>query len=110
MNFAENPFLQPEDYMKGYRESVEKLKNDPNLVAFDRMCYELFTTDLGKRFMQYVTEIYLLPSLVNKDSPNFALMAIWQDGFKDAFRIIRQGIKSHDQRIKSEVNGQGMIR
>lgn len=104
MEYNINDLLQPEDYMKGYRESVEKLKNNPNLVLFDRLCYEVFSTDMGKRLIEYIKETYVYPSLASRDSANYQISVIWSDGFKDAFRMIINAIKQHDQRIKAGMN------
>lgn len=103
MDINNNPLIQPEDFLAGYRQKVEALKNNPALFEFDRLCYELFKmNEQGKRFMEIVYERYLIPSLANRDSANYAYMTIWADGFKDAFRMIVQAINSHDQRIKHE--------
>ena len=105
MELKDNPLLQPEDFMSGYRESVEKLKNNPNLVSFDKLCYEIFAmNEMGKKLMEIIEQRYLVPSMVNRESANYQLMVIWADGFKDAWRMVKQAIMSHDQRIKAEMN------
>ena len=104
-NIQDNPFLQPEDFFKGYNESIEKLKNDPNLVFFDKLCFELFyATETGKKFIEFVTENYLIPPLADRNSPNFKVSAVWAEGFKDFGRMLRSSVKSHEQRIKAEEN------
>jgi hypothetical protein len=104
MQLEDNPLLIPEDYAKGYRDSSEKLKNNPELVMFDKLCYELLSSEMGKKFLEYVEERYLIPSLANRESPNYGITVIWSEGFKDAFRLIKQCYQSHDQRIKAESN------
>lgn len=105
MELKDNPFLQPEDYTAGYRESIEKLKNNPELISFDKLCYELFEmNEMGKKFMEIVRERYLIPSIVARESANYQLMVIWADGFKDFPRLILQGVRSHAQRIQAETN------
>jgi hypothetical protein len=105
MELKDNPLLQPEDYMSGYNESIEELKNKPEAVAFDKMCYELFgASEMGKKFMQHVERSYLIPSLVQRGDANYQIMLLWADGFKDAFRLIKQCVMSHEQRIKHEGN------
>jgi len=103
MELKDNPLLQPEDFLLQYRQSAERLKNNPDLVSFDRLCYQLFVMNPdGKKFMETVNQRYLIPSLVNKESPNYQLMVIWADGFKDFPRLILDCIRAHDQRIKAE--------
>jgi hypothetical protein len=105
MNASENPFLQPEDFMSGYRDSIEELKNNPHLISLEKLCYELFVmNEAGKKFMEIITERYLLTPLITREAANYQLLVIWADGFRDAFRMIRQCAESHEQRIKSEMS------
>lgn len=99
-----NPFLEQEDYFKGYNENIDKLKNNPELLAFDTLCYELFENqESGREFMKLIIDRYLLPSLVSKGNPTYQIDVLWQEGFKDAWRMIRHSVLSHKQRIKSEI-------
>lgn len=103
MELKDNPFLKPENYAAGYEESIQKLKNQPELLAFDKLCYELFAmNELGKKFMEIVENRYLIPSLVDRSSPSYKQLLMWADGFKDFPRLIKQCILSHDQRIAAE--------
>lgn len=99
MELKDNPLLQREDYLKGYRDSVEELKNRPELVSFEKLTYEVFSTEQGKKFLEYVKERYLIPSIVNREAPNYQTLCIWADGFKDFPRMLIQNILSHEQRI-----------
>ena len=101
MELKDNPFIQPEDFFKGYRDSVESLKNNPELIMFDKLCYEVFSTEIGKKLLKVMEERYLIPSIVSREAANYQLMVIWSDGFKDAFRMILQNIRSHEQRIQA---------
>lgn len=105
MELKDNPFLKPENYFAGYQESIEGLKNHPELIEFDKLCYELFEmNEQGKKFMQIVIDKYMLNNLVNRDAANYAITTIWADGFRDFIRMIRNCITSQSQRIKAEVN------
>lgn len=104
MELKDNPFLQQEDYRAEYKESIEALKNRPELVQFDKMCYELYSSELGKKFMEYVTENWLIPPMCDRNSTNFSISAVWAEGFKDFPRMLRSAIRSHEQRIQAENN------
>lgn len=104
MELKDNPFLQQEDYFAGYQESIEKLKNNPHIVAFDKLNHELFSSELGKKWLDIIKERYLIPSIVDRGQPNYKDLIIWADGFKDFPRMILQHIMSHDQRIKAGNN------
>lgn len=102
MELKDNPLLQPEDYAKGYKDSIENLKNDPKLISLDKLCYETFVAnENGKKFMEYVTDHYLIPPMADRGSPDFTIKVIWAEGFKDFARMIRSCIRSHEQRIKA---------
>lgn len=104
MELKDNPFLQSEDYLAGYKESIENLKNRPELISFEKLTYEVFSTEQGKKFMDYVTHTYLIPSGADRSANNYQLMCIWADGFKDFVRMLKQNIMSHEQRIAAGVN------
>lgn len=99
---AINPFLQPENYMAGYNESISQLKNNPEVIAFDKMCYELFeANELGKKFLEFAKERFMFYSQVTRGASTYDTDVIWQEGFRDAYRMIMQAVISHQQRIKA---------
>jgi hypothetical protein len=103
MEIENNPFLQPENYFKGYDESIKKLKNDPSLIEFDKVCYELFEhQEIGRRFMELVTDRYLLMPGSLPGSAYFDNEVKWAEGLRYAFLLLRNAIKSHKQRIEAE--------
>lgn len=104
MELEHNPILQREDYLEGYRQSVDNLKNRPEILEFDKATYELFATPQGKKWLELVEERFLIPSLVNRASASYPIDVIWSDGFKDFPRMINQYLTAHEQRIKAEMN------
>jgi hypothetical protein len=101
MELKDNPLLQPEDYLTGYNESIEKMKNNPLLVSFEKLCYETFHTEPGKLLMEYLIEHYLLKCIPQAKGMSFQESAIWGDGYRTAFLTLRQNVFSHEQRIKA---------
>ena len=98
----ENPYLTPENYYDGYQENINKLKDNPEFVEFDKLCHLVFNTPDGKHLMQELEKRYLIPALANPSSENFETLLIWTDGYKEAFRMLRHCVTSHEQRIKAE--------
>lgn len=97
-----NPLLEPENYFKGYQKSVDALKNNPELLEFDKLSYELFEhQEAGRRWLEHVTERYLLAPAGLPGSPTFPNEAMWGEGVRYAFLLIRNAIKSHKQRIQA---------
>lgn len=97
-----NPLLMQENYFKGYDEKISDLKNNPQLLAFDKLCYELFEhQEAGRKFIEMMKERYLIPSLVSKGNPTYQLDVLWQEGFKDFIRMLIASTQSHKQRIQA---------
>ena len=99
----ENPYIKPENYYAGYQDSIDKLKDKPEIVEFDKLCHMLFETPDGKTFMSEVDKRYLIPSLASPAGAHYKTMAIYTEGFKEAFRMLKQCVNSHEQRIKAEI-------
>lgn len=103
MKLENNPLLKQENYAAQYNESIQKLKDRPELIEFDKICYELFQgNEMGRKFIEIVKERYLLPPSADRHAPNFKEMVIWGEGFKDFPRMLIACVKSHDIRIKAE--------
>lgn len=99
---AKNPFIEQENYFAGYDKSIDELKNTPHIIEFDKLCYELFLmNDQGKRFMEIVTERYLLRVSGSPGSPSYTQECMWSDGVRYAFLLLRNSITQHQQRISA---------
>lgn len=99
-----NPYLQPEDYFEGYQKKIDELKTRPDVVELDKLCYMVFQTDDGKKLIEQFVERYLLPGFVNPGAASPGHAALYYEGFKEAFRLIRGSVKAHEQRIEAEKN------
>lgn len=100
-----NPYIQPYNHFGGYQESINKLKEQPEAVEYERLCHELF--DLhpsGKRFLELVHERYLSPALFEIGNPQYQILNIWGEGYKQAFRDLITAVKTHNQRKTLETN------
>lgn len=97
-----NPFLQQENHFKGYQDKIEELKHQPEAIQFQKMCYELFEAqELGKKFMEYVTENILLKPNSDPEAVFYMNKNIWGEGFKAFPLMIRSLVNSHKQQIKA---------
>lgn len=97
-----NPILTPENHFDGYNEKIDELKNQPEGLQFQKMCYELFeATELGRKFMEYITETILLKPNADIEKPNYQNKNIWGEGFKAFPLMIKSYITSHKQTIKA---------
>lgn len=98
----ENPFLKQEDYFDGYKQKIDELKYKPEIVELDKLCYLVHQSEDGKKLLNEYMERYLLPGFVNPAHPNARDAALYYEGFKEAFRLIRGSVKAHQQRIDAE--------
>jgi hypothetical protein len=97
-----NPLLQEENYYEGYQKSIDSLKNNPEIVQFDKLCHLVFSTPDGQHLLEEIKKRYLIPALADPMASNYSNMVIYTEGFKNAFRTIMHCVLSHDQRIKAE--------
>lgn len=97
-----NPYLQQEDYFEGYQKKIEELKQRPDVVELDKLCYLVFQSEDGKKLLNEFVERYLLPGFANPSAPNAGEAALYYEGFKEGFRLIRGSIRAHQQRIDAE--------
>ena len=97
-----NPLIQPENYFQGYTDSVEKLKHNPELIEYDKLCYELFEhQEVGRKFMEHVINRYLLAPGGTPGSPTFANEVMWAEGLRYFILLLRNSVKAHKQRIEA---------
>lgn len=95
-----NPILQQENFYSGYQKSIEDLKNSPESIEFDKLCYEIFEMNAqGKRFLELVKERYVVPAIVSRGTPTYQIDVIWAEGFKEFPRLCLSAIHAHKQRI-----------
>lgn len=98
-----NPYLEPTNYYDGYNESIEKHKQNPELLAFSKLCYEvLHHNEQGKILLNFLKTNYVLPSLVNINAPQYKEQCVWSEGYKDAFRLLMKAVDTHIEYIKAE--------
>lgn len=103
MNPENNPLLQDTNYFKQYEEEMQKLKHHPEILEFDKICYELFEMNpLGKKFMETCLERFVIPKLCNIGTQTYQIDCIWAEGFKEFPRMLRDKVIAHSRRIAAE--------
>jgi hypothetical protein len=105
MEIENNPLIQPEDYFKGYNDSIKELRNRPDIIELDRLFYEVFEhNEQGKKLLELVIQRFFVSSQISKGSATYQIDTIWQEGFRDAWRLAITSVMSHRQRIKAEAS------
>jgi hypothetical protein len=105
MQEKKNPYLLNENFYAGYQESIDDLKNKPEMLELDKLIYLVFRSDDGKKLLEVFNERFVMPSLVPPGSDNYSQLVTYFEGFKEAFRFINTCLVSHEQRIKAERDG-----
>jgi hypothetical protein len=98
-----NPYIEPENYYQGYQDSINKLKDRPDVVEFDKLCHLVFYSPDGKMLMDAIQKRFIEPSLASPASPQYPTLVIFMEGFKEALRTLKHCALSHEQRIKAEI-------
>jgi hypothetical protein len=105
MSIENNPFIGADDHFKKYNENIDRLKNDPNIVAFDRLCYEVFEHyEPGKKLLERLEQLYLHQAMSDPTRGTYVSETIFNDGMRALIIRFMQAVKSHSQRIKAETN------
>lgn len=103
MSIENNEYLKQEDYLAPYNESIKKLKEqNPGEFDFDKLTYAVLSTPDGRRWLDELIERFLIPAYIHPNSPDLGDKAIYFEGYKQAFRFIRDSYKSHESRIAAE--------
>lgn len=92
-----------EDYWAGYQASIDKLKNDPNVVEFDKLCFYVFgLSEEGKTLLDYFKNNILMASIPAKLDSNYDKACIYYEGYREAFRQLIHGTKNYQIRKEAE--------
>jgi hypothetical protein len=98
-----NDLIEPENYLDGYKQSMEEHKGDSDATRLDKLCYQVFNkSPEGKLLLEYLKERFIVPAFVPVGAPSYSEQVIFYEGFKEAYRLIFRSIESHQQRINAE--------
>ena len=102
MEEQKNPLIEQENYLEGYNKSIADLRNNPEVIEFDKLCYEVFeASEMGRKFLEFAKERFIVYSQITRGDKDYPTLCVWQEGFRDAYRMIMSHILSHKQRIKA---------
>lgn len=98
-----NEYIDQENYAEGYNKSVESLKNNPEVLELDKLCYEVFMgNEPGKKLLAEFERRFIIPALAHPNNQMYKTQCVFFEGFKEAFRMIKGSITAHEQRIEAE--------
>ncbi len=103
MDINDNPYIASTNYMAGYQDSIDKIKEDKNVIDVERLCFETFVAcKSGKKLINVLTERYINAATPAQLGPNYADACIYFEGFSGALRMLIQGANSYKDRKEHE--------
>ncbi len=92
---------EPDPYFNNHNIGIEdKFKQNPDDLEYERLCYEclLANTD-GLALLEQFKKRYHCMPLFTPMHPNADKLALFFEGFKEAFRGLEFAAKTHQKRI-----------
>lgn len=98
-----NPYIKSENYYDGYNEKIDALKNNPEIVEMDKLCYEVLEkNEQGKKLLELLEKRFVYPALARPGVQGYSDMVTFYEGVKESIRMLRVSIVSHQSRIDKE--------
>lgn len=92
-----------EDYWAGYQASIDKMRNDPTAIEFDKLCFHVFgITEDGKKLLEIFKEQMIFPSVPTKGYGDMGNACIYYEGYKEAFRQLIHATRNYVIRKQAE--------
>jgi len=101
-DISDNPFLRVLDPFESQRKQQQQVKDE--MIEFQRLCFETFHMFKdGKSLYDLIKERYLLRALFSPADKNANELALYYEGFKEAFRGLWTQGDIHRRRINGEL-------
>lgn len=98
-----NPLIEPTNYFEGYNKNIDELKNRPEIVELDKLCYDaLEANETGKKLLETLEKRFLYPGLARPGQDNYSDLVKFYEGFKECIRTLKACVEGHKQRIEKE--------
>ena len=94
-----NPYLEPTNYMEGYKESFDNFLNSPDRIELDQLMYHVLgKSEDGMKLLQIFKDRMLTAPTPGQLSGNFHHACIYHEGYRSAFRYIIMMVESYKVR------------
>ena len=92
---------KPHPYFENHQTGYEQyFKENPQDVEMQKLCHDVFiNSESGQKLYALIQERYIIPGLYAPEHPHVQSLAIYFEGFKEAFRGLDKMAKIHQQRI-----------
>ena len=96
-NGAAHPYFQ--NHETGFEQYI---KENPIDIEMQKLCFEVFMrSPEGQKLYIMILENYLIPAMFSPEHPHASNLALYFEGFKEAFRGLMNMAKIHKQRIEN---------
>lgn len=84
-----------EDYMAGYRASMEEMKRAPGYIDMAALCWHVFSTKDGQELLTIFKEKLIYQPTQAKINESYATACIYMEGYRAAFRYMVEMVNQH---------------
>jgi len=100
-----NPYIEPENYYEPLNDNIKKLKENPELIAFNKLCYEIFLQNFfGIELMKILIEKFFFSKRIEPGQPNYSIACIHLEGARDLITEMKNCANNHLKYINAEAN------
>lgn len=91
-----------EDYMEGYRASIDAMRGSHGYVEMDALCWEVFSTPDGKKLLDIFKNKFIYQANHAKMDESYPISCVYMEGQRSAFRYLVELVNSYQARKDHE--------
>lgn len=84
-----------EDYMEGYKASMEEMKKQPGYIDMASLCWHVFSTPDGQDLLKIMKEKLIYQGTQAKIDPSYPTACVYMEGYRAAFRYLVEMVNAH---------------
>lgn len=91
-----------EDYMEGYKASLEEMRNAPGYIEMDALCWHVFSTQDGKKLLDILKDKIIYQATQTRIDPSYPTACVYMEGYRAAFRYLVEMVNGYQSRKDHE--------
>lgn len=91
-----------EDYMAGYRASMEEMKKAPGYIELDALCWHVFSTTDGQKLLEIFKDKIIYQATQAKIDASYETSCVYMEGYRAGFRYLVEMVKSYQAKKDGE--------
>ncbi len=99
---AKNPLIYPPNIFDEYNKSIKDLRNNPQSIEFDKLCYLVFNqNEDGKKLLEILEKKFLKSRLAHLNSANYEIACVRAECMREVILGFMESIESYVQRVQN---------